>query len=219
MRDRAYFSARAILQINMRARIQFQDHASKYLIPAVSAVSASSPQHKHNDPDLFHLIHMFERNLDASRPVLLFPHGAKNTRIHSLWLSNLFVDLTRVGPNPILRSNDSYLTIARTNHRATIANILFMWYMFLGGHVDEETTRAIDKSYATISSSLRAYLILAHQRFAGNHPLPLVCKSDRRHRRWKPCSTSRVLPQLFGNMGGTPCMFNSNGLPVVFRFH
>ena len=181
MRDRAYFSARAILQINMRARIQSQDHASKYLIPAVSAVSASSPQH--NDPDLFHLIHMFERNLDASRPVLLFPHGAKNTRIHSLWLSNLFVDLTRVGPNPILRSSSSCLTIARTNHRATIANILLMWYMFLGGHVEEETTWAVDKSYATISSSPPAYLTLAHQRFAGNHPLPFVYKSDRRHRR------------------------------------
>ena len=215
MRDRAYYSARAILQINMRARIRSQGHASKYLIPAVSAVSANPPQH--NDPDLLHLIHMFERNPDASRHVL-FPHGAKNTWIHSLWLSNLFVDLTRAGPNPILRSNDAYLTIARTNHRATIANILLMWYMFLGGHVEEETTWAVDKSYATISSSLLAYLTLAHQRFVGNHPLPLVCKSDRRHRRRKSCSTSRVPLQLFGNVGGTPCMFNSDGLPAVFRF-
>jgi len=158
MRDRAYFSAQAILQINMRARIRSQDHASKYPIPAVSAVSASSPQH--NDPDLLHLIHMFERNLDASRPVLLFPHGAKNTRIHSLWLSDLFVDLTRTGTNPILESHWFYITIAGANHQAMIANILLTWCMFLGGHVEEETTWAVDKSYGAISSFLPACLIL-----------------------------------------------------------
>ena len=100
MRDRADFSARAILQIHTRARIRSQDHASKYPIPAVSADSADPSQH--NDPDLFHVIRMLERNSKASRPTLLFPDGAKNTRVHSLWLSNLFVDLTRVGPNPNL---------------------------------------------------------------------------------------------------------------------
>jgi len=155
MRDRAYFSARAILQINMRARTQSQDYASNYPIPAVSTDS-----YQRNDPDLFHLIRMLERNPNASRPTLLFPDGAKNTRIHSLWLLNLFVDLARVGPNPILRSYESYLTIASADHRAIIANTLLMWYIFLGGHVEEETIWAVDKSYVAISSLLPARLIL-----------------------------------------------------------
>ena len=154
MRDRAYFSARAILQIHMRARVRSQDHASKYPIPPVSADSF-----QRNDHDLFHLIHMLECNMNAPRPTLLFPGGAKNSRVHSLWLSNLFVDLIRVGPNPILRLYPAYLTIANNNHQATIANILLMWYMFLDGHVEEETIWAVDKSYAAISSFPPARLI------------------------------------------------------------
>jgi hypothetical protein len=39
MRDRAYFSARAILQINMRARAQSHELASKYPIPPISSNS------------------------------------------------------------------------------------------------------------------------------------------------------------------------------------
>jgi len=158
MRDRAYFSARAILQMNVRARVRSQDHASKYPIPAIPADSADSFQD--NDPDLFHLIHMLVGNLNASKPVLLFPDPVKNTRIHSLWLSNLFVDLVRAGPIPIMRFYKSYLTIAETNHQAMIANTLLVWYMILGGHVEEETTWAVDKSYAVISSLLPTCLIL-----------------------------------------------------------
>ena len=60
--------------------------------------------------------------------------------MHLLWVSNLFVDLTRVGQNPTLRSYESYLTVA------AIANTLVMWYTFLGGRVEEETFWAVDKS-------------------------------------------------------------------------
>jgi len=158
MRDRAYFSARAVLQISTRARIRSQDHASKYPIPAVSADAEhlSRP----SDRDLFHLIYMLELNLNTSRPILLFPGQAKNT---SLWLSNLFVDLTHVGQNPILQSYSCYLDIARNDHQATISNILLMWYMFLGGHVEEETIWAVDKSYVAISFFPPAYLTLTRQ--------------------------------------------------------
>jgi len=161
MRNRAYFSARAVLQITMRARIRSQDHASKYPVPAVSA--DSEDLYSHSDPDLFHLIEMLERNLDTSRPILTFLGGRENTQIHLLWLSNLFVDLTHVGQNPILESYPCYLAIARNNHQATIANILLMWYMFLGGHVEEETIWAVEKSYVAISFFPPAYLTLTHQ--------------------------------------------------------
>ena len=145
-RDRAYFSAQAILQINMRARVRIQDHTSKYPIPVVSTISF-----KDNDPDLHHLIQMLQENLSPTRPTLYFPDGDKNTYNYSLWLSNLFVDLAHVGPNPTLRSYKSYLTVASSNHQAIIANILLMWDMLLGGQIEEETVWAIDKSYAATS--------------------------------------------------------------------
>ena len=143
MRDRAYFSARAILQISMRARTQSYKCASKYPIPEVS-----SNKSQHADHDLHHIICMLQWNVNSDRPTLNFPKAGANTHDHLLWMSNLFVDLSCVGPNPILESYESYLSAAVTNHRATIANTLLIRYMLLGGHVEEETFWATDKSYA-----------------------------------------------------------------------
>lgn len=146
MRDRAYFSARAILQINTSARAQSHKHASLYPIPAVS--SSSSQQ---MDPDLQHIILILQRNSDAERPA--FPFPKEGTHSHLLWVSNLLVDMTRVGPNPSLESHRSHLNVAVTNQPAIVANVLLMWHMLLGGRVEEETFWAVDKSYATISFS------------------------------------------------------------------
>ena len=142
MRDRAFFSARAILQISLRARAQSHECGSKYPVPEVSSNTS-----KFTDPDLHHVIRMLECNSHSDKPILDFPRAGANTHNHLLWTSNLFVDLTRVGPNPVLGSYESYLSAAITNHRATVANTLIMWYMFLGGHVEEETFWATDKSY------------------------------------------------------------------------
>jgi len=141
MRDRAYFSAQAILQINLRSRAQSRERVPNYPIPAVASSSF-----KHTDPDLHHIVRMLQCNSGSSRPILDFPRVDTNTHAHSMWLSNLFVDLTRVGPNPILKSYKSYLSAAVTNNKAMIANTLLMWYMLLGGRVEEETLWAVDKS-------------------------------------------------------------------------
>jgi len=156
MRDRAYFSARALLQINLRARAQSYECASKYPIPEVSSNTCQYADH-----DLHHVIRMLESNFNSNRPTLDFPKAGANTHNHLLWTSNLFVDLTRVGPNPILGSYESYLSAAVANHRATIANILLMWHMFLGGRVEEETFWATDKSYVVNSPTfLSVHLLL-----------------------------------------------------------
>jgi len=147
MRDRAYFSARAILQINTGARAQSNERASQYPLPAICLSSF-----QRTDPDLHHILHVLERNVGSHRPTLDFPRGGTNTHAHSLWLSNLFVDLTLTGPNPILESYRSYLTVAVTNHRGVIANILLIWYMFLGGQIEEEIIWAVDKTYVMIFS-------------------------------------------------------------------
>ena len=139
MRDRAYFSARAILQINTGATAQSQERAYRYPIPEVSSGSSA-----HIDPDLQHIIFTLERNFGSERPV--FPFPKEGTHAHLLWMSNLLVDMTRAGPNPRLESHWHHLNIAVTNQPAVVANVLLMWHMLLGGHVEEETFWAADKS-------------------------------------------------------------------------
>ena len=62
MRDLAYSSARAIHQINTRARVQSHECTSNYPIPAISSSSF-----QRTDPDLHHVIHMLERNSGTRR--------------------------------------------------------------------------------------------------------------------------------------------------------
>ena len=141
MRNRAYFSACAILQIHTCARSQSHEHASKYPIPAISSRSFQNI-----DPDLHNILYMLKLNFASGRPILEYPRVGTNTYTHLLWMSNLFVDLAHRGPNPILKSYQSYLSATVTNHQAMVANTLLMWYMLLGGHVEEETFWTIDKS-------------------------------------------------------------------------
>ena len=148
MRDRAYFSGRAILRINLRARVLSQEHASKHLIPVVSSSSF-----KDTDSDLYHVIYTLKQNLDDPQLTLNFGGMEGTTSAHWLWVSNLFVDLSHVGPKPIMETCGYLLDAARTNHQATDANILLMWYMFLGGRVEEESVWAVNKSYAVVSLS------------------------------------------------------------------
>lgn len=150
MRDRAYFSARAILQINAQARLQSRERASLYPIPVVRPLDSC----RHADPDLHHIICLLEQNFRCDRLIFDFPNANTNSLTHSLWMSELFVDFARAGPNPTLKSFRSYITAAVTNHRAMIANVLLVWYLFLGGRIEEETFWAMDKSYVVIILSL-----------------------------------------------------------------
>ena len=148
MRDRVYFSARAILQINTRARDRSGDHTSEYPIPDVSSDSL-----QHTDPDVCHIIYMLEHNSGTRGPILNFPQAGIHTPAHSLWMSNLFVDLIHVSPGSIPEYYNACLSTAVANHQAMVADALLMWYMLLGGHVQEETFWATDKSCVMISFS------------------------------------------------------------------
>ena len=93
---------------------------------------------------------MLELNLYGShshRPNFSFPRVGSYSHTHSLWVSNLLVELTYVGPNPILHSYGSYISAAKADYHAVIANTLLMWYMFLGGQVEGDTLWVVDKSY------------------------------------------------------------------------
>lgn len=58
-----------------------------------------------------------------------------------------------MGTNLILEFYRSDLDAAVTSNSAIIANILLMFYMLLGGYIEEETLWAAEKSYAMILSS------------------------------------------------------------------
>ena len=63
------------------------------------------------------------------------------------------MDATRVDTNLIPESYQSDLDAAVTSNSAITASILLMFYMLLGGHIEEETFWAAEKSYAMILSS------------------------------------------------------------------
>jgi hypothetical protein len=155
MRDRAYFSARAILQIHARARVQSDEHVLEYPVPAAPPASAEDFE-LYPDVDLYDILHVLECNFGTHRSALAFPENDCDDHSDGplLWISNLFVELARVGPNPILKSPFRYLSAAGVNNQGIVANILVMWWILLGGHVEEETFWAIDKS--CVMRSLRS---------------------------------------------------------------
>ena len=67
--------------------------------------------------------YMLERNSGNDRPALCFPVVAPHTYAHLMWVSNPFLELTRVGPNPVLESY-SYCDLAASGNRTAIANTL-----------------------------------------------------------------------------------------------
>ena len=145
MRDRAYLSARAILQIKTGAGLRSRECASKYPIPTVPS---SSP--KHGDADLDHIILMFKLGSGHDNFRLYFPKVGTNTHAHILWMSNLFVDLIRIAPNPTLESYESCFSAVLANHKPMIANTLLVWCVIFGGHLEEETYWVVDKSYVLV---------------------------------------------------------------------
>ena len=155
MRDRAYFSGRAILQINAGARLQSQRiskyHSSRSLARAelslrqvVSLVNA--------DLELEHVISMVKYEGSSGLPYVPSPLGG--TSSHTLWMSNLFVDLVRPDPvSPTFLTPDSHTYHSADHHQSVTVNILLAWYIFLGGYIEEEAFWS-DRSYVVVSSCL-----------------------------------------------------------------
>ena len=140
MRDRAYLSGCAILQINMCARLRSHECASSYPIPSVSWGHVVS-----TDGDLGCVVSML-KDLGPSAGSDGYAFGPI-CDADSLWISNLFVDLARVYKTPSPDISRLLYTIRTTHHQAVNANLLLAWYVFLGGNVEEETFWAVDKSY------------------------------------------------------------------------
>jgi hypothetical protein len=169
MIDRAYFSGRAILRINLAAELRSREFASKYPIP-----SSSHRYHAWGaDEDLSLVLDWFSQAFPYETPL-----GSTPTR--SMWISTLHVDIARTGFDRY-----AYIALSGTKditplRHAIDANAILSWFISLGGPVEEETYWADDKSYAMSPSlSLSTQLIDLHQQLFGNDPLTPVSEDHR----------------------------------------
>ena len=138
MVDRAYFSGKAILHINTAARIRSAECASRYPIPS----GFFSPLAK-TGRDLCEVLRLC---WSATHGVSFDRFFLDGTPAHSLWVSNLFVDMAWADPSSFTEVALSKAGKMGTSHHAVDANILLAWYVYLGGYVEEETFWAEDKS-------------------------------------------------------------------------
>jgi hypothetical protein len=165
MIDRAYFSGRAILRIKTAAMVRSQEFASQYPIPYDYGRDYTGEANK----DLSSVLRWFF-DMDS---VGIFNPSLGSTLTRSMWMSNLHVDMAYAGFNPALIALSTTMAKDTTPFGHAIdANAVLLWFIYLGGPVEEETLWADDKSYAVAPSLLlSAQLIELCQRLFGNDPL------------------------------------------------
>jgi hypothetical protein len=157
MSDRAYFSGRAILRINKAAALRSQEFASKYSI-------STQPGYGHYrtggvSKDLAHVLRWFSP-IPFSILAPLNPSSLGSTLTHSMWISNLLVDIARTDFKFHLHITLSTAKDITPLGHAIDANTILSRFISLGGSVEEETFWADDKSYAVAPSlSFSAQLI------------------------------------------------------------
>lgn len=191
MGDRAYFSGRAILQINTCARLQSHECASEYPIPRFPLRRVIRANR-----DLRGIITMLKDMRASGGYISNFLDGAD-----SLWMSNLFVDLARA-QQPLCP--DIYLLLCTahiTRHQATNANLFLAWYVFLGGDdLEEEIFWVIDKlcvvaSSFVLSTCLQSYpSVIAWRQFFASYLQECGISSTTRHTS-SICVTSCIVWQ------------------------
>ena len=147
-RNRAYYSARAILWIYTLAVCKSEEAARAFLIPARLY---SCPPSDHDDPDLQQLLDSFARN-DLIGTLLDSSQGY--TLLHSQWTSSVLLHLswppqTRLNfLSSAINSFTQSIDVASAPLDASF-NLLLMCCNLLGSPVGEEVFRIRDKSYGT----------------------------------------------------------------------
>jgi len=151
MRDRAYYSIRAILWIHALAKCKSRELAQMFPLPVIGEVETPTD-------DLTHLLSVCFHSMDPDYNHRLFsvvytiPHEANHA--HVQWASNLLLHLawTERGDPRIFHWFCEYETTYRYNDLDTIPldatlNRFLVWCIFLGSPVEEEVLRIQDKSY------------------------------------------------------------------------
>ena len=143
-RNRAYYSARAILWIHTLAVCKSEEDARAFSIP--TGCYSCSP----SDPDLHQLLHPFTRDNALIGSLLKFSQG--NTLLHLQWTSSVLLHLswaTQTRPNFLSGPTNRFIkdVDAANAPLDTLFNILLMCCNLLGSPVGEEVFKIRDKSY------------------------------------------------------------------------
>ena len=145
LRDRAYYSGRAILWIHVLAMCESGEFGSTFHLPTTRyAVPAS-------DRDLAHIIDIFTEADSYSRFSALLITGKGHTVQHSQWVSNIVLHLSWAIPtSPDFSSMGVEVYVQDINPSVpldAIFNRLLMCCNFLGSPIEEEVLKIQDKSY------------------------------------------------------------------------
>jgi hypothetical protein len=175
MSDRACSSKRAILRITKAAWLRSRDFSSKHPAPLGYDRYNAGGFNKGLFP-----------GLERFSSMVLYPKGPPSfigsTLPHSIWMSNLYVDIIQTDPDPHTHTTLSTTKDMTPLDHASDANVILWRLISLGGPVEEETLWADDKSYAVAPSlSLSAQLIDLRQRLFANHSLAPISEDCGRY--------------------------------------
>ena len=144
LRDRAYYSGRAILWIHTLSMCKSQEFASKFPLPT-TRYSAPAP-----DQDLIHLLDINTTSFTDSRFNYLLSIDPGHTPSHLQWISNVLLHLSWATQTTL---DFKLIHISRVETAIPLdvmSNRLLTWCTFLGFPVNEEALKIQHKSYDII---------------------------------------------------------------------
>ena len=144
LRDRAYYSGRAMVWIRTLAMRKSEEFASTFTFPVVAYTDPAL------DPDLGHLLRINVAWLLNSPLIQLLSIHPGHTPSHSQWISNVLLHLAWADQTPLdfgLIANNIFGTHETTIPLNATLNRLLAWSIFLGSPVKEEALMVQDKSY------------------------------------------------------------------------
>ena len=160
LKDRAYYSLRAILWIHVLAKYASHAFAQRFPLPIIRKMPS-------DEDDLAHLLIVCflptgPRNHHIFRPLYTIPRGTAPG--HAQWTSNLLLHLALAGQGDLSFPHRFRRFQSQTEYQyddwdiipldATL-NRFLVWCIFLGSSVEEEALRIQDKSCVVSHSSLQ----------------------------------------------------------------
>jgi len=148
-RDRAYYSARAMMWIRTLAMCKSEEFARTFPLPSVECMTPAP------DPDLGHLLQVNPETWDADYYIeRLLRIDPGHTPLHSQWISNLLLHYSWANRTKLDHELILYCVSKTHGTKTTIPlnatlNRLLVWCTFLGSPVEEEALKVQDKSYGT----------------------------------------------------------------------
>ena len=146
-RDRAYYSARAVLWIHTLAMCKSEEFARRFPLPNVEYTTPVP------DPDLEHLLRVNHKGRHVgSRTGWLLRINLGHTPPHSQWISNLLLHCSWAIRTPLYHESILYWFSNGHETKTTIPlnttiNRILVWCAILGSPVEAGALKVQDKSY------------------------------------------------------------------------